>query len=155
MFDAQKQWYVFGTFQTNVRNDIIQNSWTPTNLNAKYPRVDESDTYSSQISSYYLENGSYVRLRNLQLGYTIPQTSFRFLPAGSRLYVQAENLFTITGYEGLDPALRRPTSRVVRARIRVTSSGASTRACTRPAARSASASRHGSNDLSLLRNTSR
>lgn len=105
VFDAQKYWYVFGTFQTNVRSDILQNSWTPTNLNAKYPRIDESDTYSSQISSYYLENGSYVRLRSLQLGYTLPQTRVRFLPMGSRIYVQAENLFTITGYDGLDPAL--------------------------------------------------
>ena len=104
-FDLQKYWYVFRTFNTNVRSDLLANSWTPTNQDAKYPRLDVSDTYSSQISSYYVENGSYVRLRNLRLGYTLPQTGYRFIPAGSRLYVQAENLFTITGYNGLDPSL--------------------------------------------------
>ncbi len=105
VMDLQKYFYVFQTFQTNVRSDLLANSWTPTNQNAKYPRLDASDTYSSAISSYYVENGSYVRLRNVQLGYTLPATRFRFLPAGSRLYVQAENLFTITGYDGLDPSL--------------------------------------------------
>ena len=105
IFDAQKYYYVFQTFQTNVRSDLLANSWTPTNLNPKYPRLDASDSYSSQTSSFYVEDGSYVRLRNVQLGYTLPQTRVRFLPAGSRIYVQAENLFTITGYNGLDPSL--------------------------------------------------
>ncbi len=104
VFDAQKQWYVFQVFPSAVRNDLLQNSWTPTNQNAKYPRIDPSDTYSTAVSSYYLENGSYVRLRNVQLGYTLPQ-GFRFLPSGTRIYLQGENLFTITGYDGLDPAL--------------------------------------------------
>ncbi|GJG85409.1 SusC/RagA family TonB-linked outer membrane protein [Gemmatimonadetes bacterium T265] len=105
IYDAQKYYYVFENFPSASRNDLLQNSWTPTNLNAKYPRIDHSDAYSSAPSSYYVENGSYVRLRNLQLGYTLPATGYRFLPAGTRIYVQAENLFTITGYEGLDPAL--------------------------------------------------
>jgi hypothetical protein len=56
------------------------------------------------ISSYYVEDGSYVRLRTLQIGYTIPPTLFRWLPQG-RVYIQAENLITLTGYEGLDPSL--------------------------------------------------
>ncbi|HEY0780422.1 MAG TPA: SusC/RagA family TonB-linked outer membrane protein [Gemmatirosa sp.] len=105
IFDAQKDFYVFQDFETNVRNDLLKNSWTPTNLNAKYPRLDVNDTYSRAPSSYYVENGSYVRLRSVQLGYTLPTTGIRFLPGGSRIYVQAENLFTITGYDGLDPSL--------------------------------------------------
>ena len=107
IFDAQKQFYVFRNFDTNVRKDLLQNSWTPTNQNAKYPRLDVNDSYSYALSSYYIENGSYTRLRTLQLGYRIPDTSpfvGRIL-AGARVYLQGDNLFTITKYDGLDPAL--------------------------------------------------
>ncbi|UCG85731.1 MAG: TonB-dependent receptor, partial [Gemmatimonadota bacterium] len=89
IWDAQKEFYVFRTFATNVRRDRLTDSWTPDNLDAKYPRLDESDVYSGRVgSSYYLEDGSYVRLRNLQIGYRIPQS---WIP-GMRVYLQAENL---------------------------------------------------------------
>jgi TonB-dependent starch-binding outer membrane protein SusC len=104
IFDNQKEWYIFREFNTNVRKDLLANSWTPSNPNAKYPRIDISDTYSSALSSFYVEDGSYVRVRNLQLGYNVPSTLSRWLSA-TRVYVQAENLFTITGYNGLDPSL--------------------------------------------------
>src|SRR5207248_2316863 len=81
-----------------------ENSWTPTNQNAKYPRLDVSDTYSKAISSYYVEDGSYIRLRNLQLGFNVPPSMSKFLTA-TRVYVQGENLFTHTKYTGLDPSL--------------------------------------------------
>jgi TonB-linked SusC/RagA family outer membrane protein len=103
IFDAQKDFYVFRDFSTNVRKDLLAESWTPSNLDAKYPRLDQNDTYSKQISSYYIEDGSYIRMRNVQLGYTMPNR-MRYLP-GARIYVQGENLFTITDYPGLDPAL--------------------------------------------------
>lgn len=104
IFDLQKQFYVFQNFSTNVRRDLLTDSWTPDNLDAKFPRLDKNDVFSGQqLSSYYVEDGSYVRLRNLQVGYLIPQS---FLTGTrTRVYVQAENLFTITGYPGLDPAL--------------------------------------------------
>jgi TonB-linked SusC/RagA family outer membrane protein len=107
IFDAQKQFYVFRNFSTNVVNDRLANSWTPTNLDAKYPRLDVNDTYSYALSSYYVEDGSYVRMRSLQIGYTIPADA-RFIGrslSGTRVYLQGENLFTLTGYPGLDPAL--------------------------------------------------
>lgn len=104
IFDAQKDFYVFRDFSTNVRKDLLANSWSPTNLNAKYPILDQNDTYSKAISSYYVEDGSYVRLRNIQLGWNVPASMNRWIPA-SRVYLQAENLFTITGYSGLDPSL--------------------------------------------------
>lgn len=110
IFDAQKDFYVFRDFDTNVRSDLLENSWRPDNLNAKYPKLDVSDTFSKQISSYYVESGSYLRLRSLQLGYTLAQGPgvLRVLPAGTRVYLQGENLFTFTGYNGLDPALPPP-----------------------------------------------
>jgi len=104
IWDAQKEWYVFRNFSTNVRKDLLTDSWTPQNLDAKYPRLDVNDVYSNALSSFYVESGSYVRLRNLQLGYNLPTSMSRWL-AASRVYIQGENLFTVTGYDGLDPAL--------------------------------------------------
>jgi len=104
IFENQMEFYVFREFSTNVRKDLLDNSWTPEKPNAKYPRIDVSDTYSSAISSFYVKDGSYVRMRSVQLGYNVPSKYVRFLQA-TRVYLQAENLFTITGYDGLDPAL--------------------------------------------------
>ena len=107
IFDAQKQFYVFRNFDTNVKKDLLANSWTPTHQNAKYPRLDVDDSYSYALSSYYVEDGSYVRMRSMQVGYRIPENSplLGRVLTGARVYLQADNLFTITGYEGLDPAL--------------------------------------------------
>ncbi|MFN2572111.1 MAG: SusC/RagA family TonB-linked outer membrane protein [Gemmatimonadales bacterium] len=113
IFDAQKDFYVFRDFSTNVVKDRLTNSFclpadegctNPYDQNAKYPRLDQFDAASPVISSYYVESGSYLRLRSLQVGWNVPTNLIRFVPA-ARIYLQAENLFTITGYEGLDPAL--------------------------------------------------
>jgi len=104
IFDVQKEFYVFQNFSTNVRKDLLANSWTPQNPGAKYPRLDVNDNFSRAISSFYVEDGTYVRLRSLQLGYNVPARFARFTQA-TRFYLQAENLFTLTGYNGLDPAL--------------------------------------------------
>jgi TonB-linked SusC/RagA family outer membrane protein len=110
IFENQKEFYIFREFETNVRKDLIENSWTPQNPNAKYPIIDHADSYSSVLSDFYIADGSYVRLRNIQLGYTIPHSFVRWVPAGSRIYLQGENLMTITGYDGLDPSL--PTANI-------------------------------------------
>jgi hypothetical protein len=108
IWDAQKELYVFPrNAATNVRRDLLTDSWTPENLDAKYPRLDVSDAFSGQLSSYYLEDGSYIRLRSLQIGWKIPQQWI----ANTRVYLQGENLFTITRYDGLDPAL--PAAQIV------------------------------------------
>jgi hypothetical protein len=96
---------VFRNFETNVRKDLLANSWTPQNLNAKYPRLDKNDLFSHALSSFYVEDGSYIRLRNVQVGYNVRSAMSRWLPDDSRVYVQAENMFTHTNYSGLDPAL--------------------------------------------------
>lgn len=103
IFENQMDFYVFQDFASNVRKDLLENSWTPQNLNAKYPRLDITDKYSGAISSYYVKDGSYTRLRSLQVGYTLPSAA-RYLP-GARVYLQGENLFTKTNYDGLDPAI--------------------------------------------------
>jgi len=103
IYDDQKEWYVFRNFQTNVLKDMLQNSWSPQNLNAKYPRLDINDSYSVVPSTYYVEDGAYTRLRNVQIGYTLPGSA-RYLP-GARVYIQGDNLWTHTNYGGLDPAI--------------------------------------------------
>ena len=55
--------------------------------------------------SYYLENGDFLKLTNLTLGYNVPFKSNKWIE-GLRIYFSAENLFTITGYKGLDPELQ-------------------------------------------------
>ena len=107
IFEVQKEFYVFYNFSTNVRSDLLTESaivenGQVTNPGAKYPQIDRSDTFSGQqLSDFYIEDGSYVRLRNIQVGYTLPQAWIQ----GVRVFVQGENLFTITGYPGLDPTL--------------------------------------------------
>jgi len=123
IFNTQKYWYVFRYFDTNVAKDLLANSakldgpcsattactGRLTNPDAKYPRIDGSDVFSRQWSSYWIESGSYLRLRTLQVGYNLPPALIRWIPA-ARIYLQAENLFTITGYSGLDPSLPVPNS---------------------------------------------
>ena len=103
IFENQMEFYVFREFETNVVKDLVANSWTPTNPNAKYPRIDIGDTFSGRYSSFYVKDGTYTRLRNLQVGYTLPSAA-RYLP-GARVYVQGDNLWTSTSYDALDPAL--------------------------------------------------
>lgn len=75
------------------------------NANAKMPIAEIFDQVSQLPSSYYIEDGSYVRLRNLQLGYTFPGTSVKKIGLENlRLFVVGSNLLTFTKYEGVDPA---------------------------------------------------
>ena len=106
ILDRNKQFYVFRWNASNVRRDLLTDAavvedGVVTNPDARYARLDNSDFFSRQASSFYVEDGSYVRLRNLQIGYLLPQSWI----TGMRVYLQAENLLTLTGYSGLDPAL--------------------------------------------------
>jgi hypothetical protein len=81
----------------------VKNAWTPTNTNTDIPRMTTADEgQNGAPSSFFVEDGSYFRLRSLELGYTFDMESvgwFRDL----RLYVTAQNLFTITSYSGYNP----------------------------------------------------
>ncbi len=106
IWDTQKEFYIFRDFNTNVRRDRLTDSWDPAHPdpNAKYPILDQNDLASRDPSDFYLEDGSYVRLRSLQIGYTVPRGRLAGFD-NVRVYIRGENLFTITGYDGLDPAL--------------------------------------------------
>lgn len=94
------------SFQGAKSKDALYNSWTTTNKNAKVPIQEESGNFSTNgtPNSYYIENASFLRLKNLQIGYTLPTSLMSRVKIDRlRLYVQATNLFTITKYSGLDP----------------------------------------------------
>lgn len=73
--------------------------------NATYPRLlDFSDTRNSIVSDFWVQNKSYVKIKNIQLGYTLPKSLIsRFSIDRIRVYGSLENFFTFTSYDGLDP----------------------------------------------------
>ncbi|MEO5593351.1 MAG: TonB-dependent receptor [Chitinophagaceae bacterium] len=82
------------------------NRWTATNHSATMPRAIYGDPAAfNRVSSRFVENASYVRLKNLQLGYKFPPGILNKTKVAQniRIYVSAVNLFTITKYKGLDP----------------------------------------------------
>lgn len=87
-------------------------AWTPTNTNTDVPRAILQDPNgNSRESDRFLENGNFVRLRQLQIGYTLPAALMKkVLIDKLRFYVSGENLFTITGYSGIDPEFSRKSS---------------------------------------------
>lgn len=103
-----KWWTNFYSTFTGAKSNELLNAWTPTNTNTNIPKIETSSSFSNSNApnSYYMENGSYLRLRSLILGYTI-KTAFlrKYGVANFRVYAQAANLFTITKYSGLDPEL--------------------------------------------------
>lgn len=92
----------------NVGLDYYQNHWTPTNPSNRYARVTYNDDVSGNnvASSVYVENGSYLRLKNFTVGYTLPSVFTKKISLSKvRFYVSGQNLFTITKYSGLDPEI--------------------------------------------------
>ena len=105
IFNYTKYFTDFQPFPGNFSTRVL-NSWTPTNnTNPILPVFNASLTGTeSQISSYYVESGSYARLKSLQVGYTFPKKLMSKMGVDRlRLYLQATNLFTITKYDGQDP----------------------------------------------------
>jgi len=81
--------------------------WTGEGTSNSIPRFSWSDDNGNWLSSdLYVKNGDYLRLKNVQLGYTLPQSfTKKVLISSLRLYVSAENLLTFTKYEGFDPEI--------------------------------------------------
>ncbi|WEK36249.1 MAG: TonB-dependent receptor [Candidatus Pseudobacter hemicellulosilyticus] len=101
----------YPSFPGGKSKDALYKSWLPDRTNTNVPIAEDAASFSStaQVNSYYLENASYVRMKNLALGYSIPKKILdRFKIDNLRFYVQATNLFTITDYTGLDPEIIGP-----------------------------------------------
>jgi TonB-dependent starch-binding outer membrane protein SusC len=88
----------------------VLNAWTPTNTNTDIPRaVDGDPNNNSRTSDRFLENGSYLRLKILSVGYTLKGESLRTMTKGTvkslRFYLSTQNLLTLTKYTGYDPEI--------------------------------------------------
>jgi TonB-linked SusC/RagA family outer membrane protein len=104
IFNYTRYWTDFNVFQGNRSKDMLYNSWKQSGDDAKLPRLNSGDATSQQVSSYFLEDGSYFRIKNIQLTYTLPSALLKKVKIGSaQIYVQGQNLFTFTKYTGLDP----------------------------------------------------
>jgi TonB-dependent starch-binding outer membrane protein SusC len=89
----------------NQLNYVI-NRWTGPESTNEDPRVTTGATRNTVFSDYYVENGSFMRLKNIQLGYTIPKSVVSKIKFSSiRVYVAANNLYTLTQYQGFDPEI--------------------------------------------------
>ncbi|MBV9774938.1 MAG: TonB-dependent receptor, partial [Gemmatimonadetes bacterium] len=92
--------------RVNVSRERYVDAWSPTNLDAKYPRIGENPNQvgTNNFTDNLLEDGSYLRLRTLTLTYGLPSAMLqRYRFSGARVYVTGTNLFTITNYSGFDP----------------------------------------------------
>ncbi|WP_432713856.1 SusC/RagA family TonB-linked outer membrane protein [Pedobacter sp.] len=85
----------------------VLNAWTPTNSNSNIPRAIAGDpNRNGRLSTRWIEDGSYLRMKNLMIGYTIPENVLKsWVNSMSRLkvYISSQNLFTLTKYNGYDP----------------------------------------------------
>ena len=106
--------YSDGTYYTqafkwgsNPPKYLVEGSWTPDHTDASYPRLStQSSPNNVYTSDFWARDASYLRLKNVQLGYTFPKTVTRkFYVDALRLYVSASNVFTISGLSalGIDP----------------------------------------------------
>jgi hypothetical protein len=109
IFNYNKWWVDFWpSFQGQKSVDLLNNSWTPNNPGATVPKASNKSNFSTntQSTSYYVEDGSFLRLRNLQLAYTLPSSALQPLGISNlSVYVQGINLVTLTDYTGFDPDL--------------------------------------------------
>ena len=89
-----------GTFQKSHLDN-----WTPENTDAKYPRLSYINDLNKKVSTFWMANGAYCRLKNLQLSYTFPKKIVKAMKIkGLMVYANATNVFTISNYyEGYDP----------------------------------------------------
>ena len=113
IYNAAKFYYMRFDGKHNVRVEYLDNYWAGENTSNTQPIPSSDLTRNNnnfRNSDYYVENGSYLRLKNIQLGYTFsPRFTEQFKPS-IRVYVAAQNLFTLTQYSGFDPEVARSYS---------------------------------------------
>jgi len=95
-----------GTGWYNAPKDILTTFWTGPGSTNKNFGIDADSRMNLQLSDWFIENGSYARLKNLQIGYTLPNSiTEKITIKNLRFFVAGQNLFTITKYTGLDPEI--------------------------------------------------
>lgn len=92
-------------FGYQLNKKVVDGRWYEGRTDATYPRLLQySDTRNTQLSDFYLENKAFFKIRNIQLGYTIPKSLTEYARIERlRVYCGLENFFTFTSYNGFDP----------------------------------------------------
>jgi TonB-linked SusC/RagA family outer membrane protein len=106
--NASKGWWYSGSYNYNKVAGLENTAWHGEGTSNTVPRITANDNNQNltRFNNFYVENGSYARVRNLQLGYTFnKQLSSALHMASLRLYVSGQNLFTFTKYTGADPEI--------------------------------------------------
>lgn len=111
IFAMYKYYTHFGSLQSAYSRDRRDNSWSPENPDGIYPMwataTGESTIAANESNSGYIEDGSFLRMQTLTLGYTLPKAWLNKIKFDKiRIYGQISNVFTLTGYSGLDPQVR-------------------------------------------------
>lgn len=104
VFNAVKHTGLNGSFPGYNLLAESKNAWSPTNTNTSIPVLSSTDNNNNfgRISDFYIEDASFVRLRNLSIGYTVKDQWLNG-KAKLRFFISGQNLFTITKYSGMDP----------------------------------------------------
>jgi len=86
---------------------LVENAWRPDHTDAKYPRLSTiANGNNAWPSTWWVKNGSYLRLKNLQIGYEIPQQILRHTGIdGLRVYLAGTNLLTFSSFKYVDPEM--------------------------------------------------
>lgn len=92
-----------GVQKINQISTILSDSWTPTNTGAPRPIIDANRDFANSYrdSDYFIEDGSFIRLQNVMIGYKLPVSTS--VIRNARVYISAQNPFVITDYSGFDP----------------------------------------------------
>jgi TonB-linked SusC/RagA family outer membrane protein len=102
IYDEWKNLTDFLTYTSNHGTSLL-NAWSPTNPNSTIPAPTLIDHAQKRTSSYFISDASFVRLKSVTIGYTLPPALLKRISFSNlRIYVQAENLFTITNFKGYD-----------------------------------------------------
>jgi TonB-dependent starch-binding outer membrane protein SusC len=107
VFNYTRVFSDFNTFQGNRSKRALYEAWQTTNTSGKTPIMDANDQISSRPSSYFVEDGSYFRIKNVQLTYSMPSKLSSVIGiANCQIYLQGQNLATFTKYTGLNPEIQ-------------------------------------------------
>lgn len=108
VWNAKRAWQYTFDYGSGKLTDVLR-AWTPQNTNTDIARASFIDPANNKrSSSFYVEDGSYLRLKNLSIGYNLPASVIAKLKITSaRFYISGQNLITITKYRGYDPEVGR------------------------------------------------
>lgn len=106
-YDLTRYYLDFFNLSAYNKSVRVADAWGPDNVDSSIPRLSLNDRNNNiRPSSYFVSDGSFLRLRNMQIGYSLPEAlASKYSLSNLRVYLQVQNLFTITSYKGLDPEI--------------------------------------------------